>query len=245
MFIPDREEPFVVFFFPFFHFRCLSLLPHVFQLLKLFPRARQQLIVDVLFRRNDKIVEQLVGNRQKIAANPVKDDARRDVNAKGKRNQNRQPIGDFLRHSALFPLERIDPVLRLAEDESGNAGGKRPDEAPAFFPDRDQPQSRVFAGIRDLMDHGNQPHQDDDLRGERDHAQQRMVMLLLEDLLLFLGDRVLVAEMLDLDPVHQRHDLYHGNGVLLAPQRERKEQNFRQRGKKDDRDPVVAAHAIA
>ena len=67
------------------------------------------------------------------------------------------------------------------------------------------------------MDHGDQPHQNDDLRAQRDHAQQWMIMLLLEDLLLFLGDRVLIAEMLNLDSVYQWHDLHHGHGILLTP----------------------------
>ena len=69
-----------------------------------------------------------------------------------------------------------------------------------------------------MMNNGNKPHQDDDLCRKGNQAQKRMIMLLLENLLLLFRNRVFIAEMLDLDPVYQRHDLYHGDGILLAPQ---------------------------
>lgn len=217
MFIPNREEPFIILFFPFLHLRGLGFLPHVFQVFELFPRARQKLVVDMLFRRDDEIAEQLDRDRQEIAAYPVENDARCDVDAEEKRNKDGKPVRDFLRQSALFPLKRIDPVLHLTENKRGKPRRKWQNETPSAFLDRNDSQRRILAGFRDLMNDRDKSHQDDDLRDERNQTQKRMVMFLLENLLLFLRNRVFIAEMLNLDSVYQWHDLHHGHGILLTP----------------------------
>ena len=66
--------------------------------------------------------------------------------------------------------------------------------------------------VIDDLDHA---HQDDDLDRQRDQAGQRIVLLPLVELRLALGDGVLVAEVLDVQPVDLRLHAHHLQAVAM------------------------------
>ena len=77
-----------------------------------------------------------------------------------------------------------------------------------------------------MIDDFDHTHQQYDLGDQRNQGSQRIVLFLFIQLLLFLCDGILVSEVLDLDPVDIRFDLYHRDGILLNPYRDGKKNDF-------------------
>ena len=94
------------------------------------------------------------------------------------------------------------------------------------------------------MDDVDEAEQDDDLDGERNQRQQRMVALLLVQLVLLLADGLTVAVVLDLDAIDGGHDLDHLDAVLLHPQRHRHEDDLGDDGEQEDGQPPVAREGV-
>ena len=99
--------------------------------------------------------------------------------------------------------------------------------------------------IQRVIDNLYQSHQQNNLNCQRDQGCQRIVLLSLEDLGLFVRDPVCIPEMFCLDPVDLRLHLYHFNGILLYPDGYRQQYDLADQCEQNDCQSIIMHQIIA
>ena len=205
------------------------------------------LVVHVALGTNDQVAENLDADGEEVRADPVERHARRHIDAEHERQGDGEPVGRVLLEAGLLPLERVDAVLSLSHDDCRERGEKRhdPREAAVLGGDESQELGPARSAVRDAVNDLHETEEDEDLDGERDEREQRVVVELLVELVLLLPDGLLVAEVLDLDAVQVGHQADHDDAVPLAPEREGHEHDLDDGGEQQDGHPPASREVVA
>ena len=95
------------------------------------------------------------------------------------------------------------------------------------------------------MDDLDEAEQDKHLHGKRDEREERVVVILLVELVLLLADGLLVAEVLHLDAVEVWHETHHDDAVPLAPEGEGQKDDLDYDREEEDGHPPAPREVIA
>ena len=89
-----------------------------------------------------------------------------------------------------------------------------------------------------------QAKQDNYLDCQRNKTQQRVITCLFVELVGALLDGLSIAEVACLQAEGLGHKTHHNNGILLRPKRQRHQDDFSCKGKKEDCRPPTAGQIV-
>lgn len=217
------------------------------QALQFLAAGVELVVVDVLRWLDDDVAGDLHQDGEQIRADPVEGHAGRHKHAQEERERDGKPVGGVLFEACLLLLQGVDDVLGAAHGYRGQAGqhGHDPRQATVLDGDEAQKLGAGGAAVGDAVDDVDEAEQNEDLDGQRDEAEHRVVVLLLVERRLLLADGLRVAEVANLDAVERRHQLHHDDGVLLHPQRHGHEDDLNDDSEQQDGEPPVMGERIA
>ena len=168
------------------------------------------------------------------------------VEAQEERERDGEAVGHVLLGAGLLALQGVDVVGRPAHDHGREAREQRHDERRTTALDGDEAQELRAggAGVRDGVDDVHQTKEDDHLDGQGDEREKRMVVLLVIELVLLLLDGLAVTVVAALNAEQLGHELHHHDAVLLAPYRERHEDDLGEQGEEKDCRPPTTGEVV-
>ena len=157
----------------------------------------QSIVINVLGRTDGQIQRRLVQNREQIAGDPVDAYTNSNESSQGQRNQNGEPICHPLLALALLFLQRIQFVLPDTKHPRRHTCRHRHQQASTAQLTGNLCVDRCRITAQHRLDRGNNAHQQHQLDHHGNGAGDRVILFLLIELLCFLGDRVLIAIILN------------------------------------------------